>query len=53
MAISAEEIRRMRAEEEHAKRNSGMTAPDSFPITEEDQVGEGSSYPKVFKGSGS
>lgn len=47
MAISAEEIRRMRAEEEHAKRNSSMTAPDSFPITEEDQVGEGSSYPNA------
>lgn len=47
MAISAEEIRRMRAEEEHARRNSLMTAPDSYPVTEEDPVGEGSSYPNA------
>ena len=47
MAISAEEIRRMRAEEEHARRNSKMTAPDSYPVTEEDPVGEGSSYPNA------
>lgn len=47
MAISVEEIRKMRAEEEHARRNSAMTAPDIFPVTEEDPVGEGSSYPNA------
>lgn len=49
MAISAEEIRRMRSEEEHARRNRGplAAAPTSFPITEEDEVGEGSSYPNA------